>query len=75
MVETQAKEKLAREKDTLQTEYNELQEKLKVWTLSSFPPPSFPKSLLSLSQNPPSQNPPSPSPQIPPSQCYVVTEV
>ena len=37
MVETQAKEKLAREKDTLQTEYNELQEKLKVWTLACSP--------------------------------------
>ena len=45
MVETQAKEKLAREKDTLQTEYNELQEKLKVRTLSLFPLP-LPKSLL-----------------------------
>ena len=42
MVETQAKEKLAREKDTLQTEYNELQEKLKVRTLSLFPLPLSP---------------------------------
>ena len=75
MVETQAKEKLAREKDTLQTEYNELQEKLKVRTLSLFPLPLSP-------------NPSSPSPKIPPPKIlplplpkfllpsvYVVTEV